>query len=187
VLLPELKPDRIRVAPQAASARGLEVTLNRDAQASLAWWLTYAWSSVRDDFEGGEVDRSWDQTHAVSAGVAWQTQAWDVSLAGRYRTGWPTTAFELAATGPVSLVAVGPRNAERLEAYASVDARIARKFSLGRSGQLTVFLEVTNLFNRSNACCVEYEMDDEDGPLQLEVETIDSLPTLPSLGVTWRF
>jgi hypothetical protein len=91
------------------------------------------------------------------------------------------------ATGPVSLVAVGSRNAERLEAYASFDARVARKFSLGRSGQLTVFLEVTNLFNRSNTCCVEYEMDDEDGPLHLEVETIDSLPTLPSLGFTWRF
>jgi hypothetical protein len=30
-------------------------------------------------------------------------------------------------------------------------------------------------------------MDDEDGPLDLEVETINYVPTLPSLGVIWRF
>jgi outer membrane receptor protein involved in Fe transport len=188
VLLPELKPDRIRIAPQTASARGIEVTLNRDPDERLGWWLTYAWSSVRDEFvDEAPADRSWDQTHSVSAGLVWQTRDWDLSLAGRYRTGWPTTAFELAAVAPVSLIAVGPRNQERLGAYKSLDARVARKFRFERSGELTVFLEVANLFNRHNACCVEYEMDDEDGPLDLEVETINYLPTLPSLGVIWRF
>jgi outer membrane receptor protein involved in Fe transport len=188
VLLPELKPDRIRVAPEAASARGIEVTLNRDVAEPFGWWVTYAWSSVRDEFAGDETaDRSWDQTHALSAGLTWQTRDWDLSLAGRHRSGWPTTAFELAAVGPVSLVAVGPRNEERLGAYTSLDARVARKFQLERSGEVTVFVEVANLFNRHNACCIEYEMDDEDGPLDLEVETINYIPTLPSLGVIWRF
>ena len=187
VLLPELKPDRIRVAPDDASAHGIEVTLSRDAGDPLDWWLTYAWSSVRDEFADGEADRSWDQTHAVSAGLAWQTLSWELSLAGRYRTGWPTTAVEVAEIEPMPLVAVGPRNAERLGGYASLDARVARKFQLERSGELTVFLEVTNVLNRRNTCCTEYEVDDEDGPLDLEVESTNYLPALPSLGVIWRF
>ena len=187
VLLPELKPDRIRVAPVTASARGVEFTVSRRSGRPLDWWFTYTWSSVRDEFMDVEIDRSWDQTNAVGAGLAWRSDRWDFSVAGTYRTGWPTTAFELATTDPIPLVSTGPRNAERLGNYRSIDARIARKFQLERAGELTVFLEVTNLFNERNACCIEYEFNDEDAPLGLEVETTNYLPAFPSLGVIWRF
>lgn len=187
VLLPELKPDRIQVAPFSASARGVEFTVSRRSGRPLDWWFTYTWSSVRDEFPDSEIDRSWDQTNAVGAGLAWRSERWDLSVAGSYRTGWPTTAFELATTEPIPLVSTGPRNAERLGDYRSVDARIARKFQLERAGDLTVFLEVTNLFNERNDCCIEYEFNDEDAPLGLEVETTNYLPTFPSLGVIWRF
>jgi outer membrane receptor protein involved in Fe transport len=187
VLLPELKPDRVLVAPSQARARGVEFTLSRRDEAPFDWWFTYAWSSVRDEFADTEVDRSWDQTNAVSAGLGWQTGDWEMSVAGRYRTGWPTTAFELASTDPLPLVSTGPRNAERLGNYASVDARIARKFRMERAGDLTVFLEVTNLFNEHNECCVEYEFNDEEAPEGLEFETTNYLPVFPSLGVIWRF
>ena len=46
VLLPELKPDRIEVAPVSASARGVELTVSRRSARPLGWWFTYTWSSV---------------------------------------------------------------------------------------------------------------------------------------------
>jgi outer membrane receptor protein involved in Fe transport len=187
VLLPELKPDRIEVAPATASARGVELTVSRRSGRPLNWWFTYTWSSVRDEFSDSEIDRSWDQTNAIGAGLAWRTERWELGVAGKYRTGWPTTDFELVATDPLPLVSTGTRNANRLGGYSSVDARVARRFQLERAGDLTVFLEITNLFNQHNECCVEYEFNEEEAPFGLEVETTNYLPPFPSLGVIWRF
>jgi outer membrane receptor protein involved in Fe transport len=188
VLLPELKPDRVRIAPDSAQARGVELTVSRETDP-LRWWLTYSWASARDWLEGARSNRSWDQAHAFGAGVAWRTPKWELSLAGRYHSGWPTTALTLAETEPLPIVATGPRNAERLGDYRSLDARIARNFSFEDASELTVYFEVTNLFNENNPCCVEYEItdDDENGESILEVEPVNYLPALPSLGVVWRF
>ena len=189
VLLPELKPDRVRIAPESAEAHGVELSVSRETEAPLRWWLMYSWASARDEFAGMESDRSWDQAHAFGAGLAWRTAQWELSLAGRYHSGWPTTALTLAATDPMPIVATGPRNADRLGDYRSFDARIARTFTFDDASELTIFFEVTNLFNENNECCVEFEItdDDEDGESILEVEPIHSLPALPSLGLVWRF
>jgi outer membrane receptor protein involved in Fe transport len=189
VLLPELRPDRVRIAPESASAQGLEIGLRRETNAPLRWWVHYSWASARDEFAGSRSDRSWDQTHAFGFGVAWHMTGWDLSLAGRYHSGWPTTALALAATEPLPLIATGPRNAERLGDYRTLDARIARTFHFEDAGDLTVFLEVSNLFNENNECCIEYEItdDDEDAEPILEVEPVHYLPALPSVGFIWRF
>ena len=189
VLLPELKPDRVRIAPESAEAHGVELSVSRETEAPLRWWLMYSWASARDEFAEIESDRSWDQAHAFGAGLAWRTAQWELSLAGRYHSGWPTTALTLAATDPMPIVATGPRNTDRLGDYRSFDARIARTFTFNGASELTIFLEVTNLFNENNECCVEYEItdDDEDGKPILEIEPVHTLPVLPSLGLVWRF
>ena len=189
VLLPELKPDRVRIAPESAEAHGVELSVSRETEAPLRWWLMYSWASARDEFAEMESDRSWDQAHAFGAGLAWRTAQWELSLAGRYHSGWPTTALTLAATDPMPIVATGPRNAERLGDYRSFDARIARTFTFADASELTIFFEITNLFNENNECCVEFEItdDDEDGEPILEVEPVHTLPALPSLGLVWRF
>jgi len=187
VLLPELKPDRIRVAPDEGRSRGVELSVSRRTERPLDWWFTYSWSNARDEFAGSTGDRSWDQSHAFGAGLAWQTAKWELSLAGRYHAGWPTTALALATTDPMPIVATGPRNAERLDDYRSLDVRAARVFRFESAGEITVFLEVTNLFNEHNECCVEFEITDEEEEPTLEVEPVHSLPTLPSIGFVWRF
>jgi outer membrane receptor protein involved in Fe transport len=187
VLLPELKPDRIRVAPDTAVAEGAELTVRRAGRPPLGWWLSYSWSSVTDEYGGTEQRRSWDQKHSVGAGVTWQSDRWDLSLAGTYHTGWPTTAIALVAIDPIPLLAAGPRNAERLGNYYSLDARVARRFRFENAGLLTVFFEAANLLNRTNDCCVEYEVEDESGELALDVSTRPYLPMTPSLGFVWRF
>jgi outer membrane receptor protein involved in Fe transport len=189
VLLPELKPDRIRVAPDRAHARGVEVMLRRNDGRPLTWWLSYTWSSVEDEFGGTTQRRSWDQAHLFTGGIAWRNDRWELTLAGTYHTGWPTTAIELVETGPIPLISTGPRNAQRLGNYRTIDARVARRFPMESAGVLTVFLEVNNLLNWRNDCCTEYEVEDEDeeeGP-ELDVQTLHYLPTVPTLGFTWRF
>ena len=186
VLLPEIMPDRIRAASNEATAKGAEISLRQTDAGPFSWWLSYTWSSVKDDIAGMSIKRNWDQTNGFGAGVGWSTDKWDVTVAATYHTGWPTTAATLGTTSPIPVAITGPRNAENLSEYRTVDFKLARTFGFDRSS-LIVFLEITNAFNRKNACCLKYEINVETGPLQLELEPVDDLPILPSLGVIWRF
>jgi outer membrane receptor protein involved in Fe transport len=187
VLLPELKPDRVMIAPDDAVATGVEASLRYESGRAWSGWLTYAWSSIEDHTRGTDLRRSWDQTHQISAGANLRRGNWVTTLAARYHSGWPTTALTLVATEPIPLAAAGPRNGERLGSYVSLDVRIARTFEFESAGVLTVFLEATNLTNRANDCCVEYEIEDEEDGLLLDVAAVESTPLIPSLGFVWQF
>jgi outer membrane receptor protein involved in Fe transport len=186
VVLPELKPDRVRIAPDSARADGVEVMLAYDA-GPLNGWLSYNWSVVEDRVDGHEVARNWDQTHFVSAGATWHGGRWDFTLAASWRSGWPTTHVELLTLTPFPLVATGPRNDERLGTYLRLDAHVARHFEIGARQRLTVFADVTNLLNRKNECCVEYQIESDKPIPFLDIEPLSSLPIVPSVGVIWEF
>ena len=190
-LIPELQPDRVRIAPSGALARGLELSINRTGQA-LTWWASYTLAEVTDTVDGVEVPRSWDQRHSLQAGLIWAVNNWDLSLAGHVRSGWPTTSLALQEIigpgGETEFIAVpGPRNAERLSNFASLDARISRKFDVGR-GTIMVFFEVSNLLDRKNICCFDYDLEtDENGEEFLESSPDYWLPLLPAVGFLWEF
>ena len=187
VVLPELKPDRIRIAPDSAVAEGAEVSLNYEAGA-FSGWLSYTHSRVRDRVDGEELHRSWDQRDYASAGFNWRGDRWEATLAATWHRGWPTTAVELQTLEPFPLVAVSKRNAARIPDYLRFDLRVARRFELEAAGELTAFLEVTNLFKRVNDCCVEYQLEeDENEDVFLDVEATDAVNLVPSVGVVWKF
>lgn len=187
VVLPELRPDRVRIEPDAAAADGAELAVSYGADGPLSAWMNYTWSSVEDRVAGGRVRRAWDQTHSLGAGVTFQGVRWDWSLAASWRSGWPTTAVALATLEPIPLVDVGRRGAERLGTYARLDARVARRFAFASGQSLTVFLDVSNLTNRRNDCCVEYQLEDETGDAVLDVGPLESLMLVPSVGFVWEF
>jgi outer membrane receptor protein involved in Fe transport len=186
ILLPELKPDRIGIAPTTAQARGLEVMIEGAAPSPLEWWAAYGWSQVRDRVGTENILRSWDQTHAVSAGGNWDTTKWNLSAGLIYRSGWPTTGVSLDASGAIPVAVAGERNDERLGFYRSIDLRLTRKIELERSS-LAISLEIANLFGRSNPCCIEYEIGDEEDQGLLMLEERNYLPTIPSIGLLWKF
>lgn len=185
-LLPELKPDRIRVAPTEAHARGLEILLSQQLSYPLTWWFGYSRAWVVDTVAGQEIVRSWDQAHALSAGLNWDTPKWNLGLGVIARSGWPTTAVTLDESGPTPVAVPDVRNAERVGYYRSTDLRLTRKFELER-GSLDLFIEINNLLGRNNPCCIEYEILDEDEGGGLELKTLDYLPRIPSIGFIWRF
>ena len=184
VLVPELKPDRIRIAPEEADARGLEVFLDHRLGSALTWWAGYSWSRVTDRIDGRRQPRSWDRTHALSAGISWDTDRWNIGSAVALHTGWPTTPVALGASG--AIVALGERNSDRVGYYRAVDLRITRKFQRPRSSG-SVFLELTNVFDRSNPFSQEYELVRGASSDALRLDTLHTLPRVPSLGVIWSF
>ena len=70
--------------------------------------------------------------------------------------------------------------------YFSLDARVAREWRYS-SGIFTAFFEVTNLTGRFNQCCVDYDVEDEDGEVSLDLDPDNYLEAFPSLGFVWRF
>ena len=187
-LVPELRWDRTRIAPESARAEGVEWLLTRKGLAAVNGWLSYAWSRVRDLEDGTRTARSWDQAHAVGGGLSWSDHPWQATIAGSYHTGWPTTPLSVVdAAAPDASIAVGARNSRRFADFASVDMRVSRSFDLSR-GELSLFAEVSNLLDRRNPCCVDYTYDyDTGGNLLLEREYRHWLPLVPSVGVLWRY
>jgi hypothetical protein len=174
--------------PVGARTEGVEVFLRWQSQEAWRAWLGYTWSQARDSIAGRMVPRSWDQRHAINAGVSWARGPWSITLTNSFHTGWPTTKLELRedANGNLQPI-VGERNAWRLANYNSFDVRVNRTYALPR-GALDVYLEATNLFSRENSCCIEYEVTTAaDGTVTIEQELDYWLPLVPSIGVLWRY
>jgi len=76
---------------------------------------------------------------------------------------------------------------QRYSVNHALDVRISRDFDV-RYGDITVFMDVTNLYDRANTCCIEYSLGPGTGgvPVLLARER-HWLPLVPSLGVVWRF
>ena len=183
-MFPELKPDRIRIAPDKAEARGFEVFVEKQARDNLTWWAGYSWSRFTDELGGHSTLRSWDRTHTLSSGLILDTALWNMSLGLIQHEGWPTTPVALDPSGHI--VATGERNSERTGAYRSVDLRLTRKFQLPRSA-LAVFVEVTNMFDRANPYTREYEFRRHADGDELWLQALNSLPRVHSAGFTWTF
>jgi hypothetical protein len=183
-LAPELRWDRVAIAPGSARAEGVEAMLTLQQAGPWNGWASYAWSRAVDRVDGADVRRGWDQTHTVNAGLGWTEGPWQATLVAQYHTGWPVTPIGLDAAGNVI---VGRRNADRYADYASLDARVSREWTLPR-GTLTAHVEVTNATNRRNPCCTDLEYDaNPGGAPALERELRHWLPLIPSVGVLWKF
>ena len=193
-LLPESEADRIRVAPRRAVSKGLELLYERKQTPNLRWWAGYALSSAQDDVSGRWEPRSWDQTHAVNLGMSYQFgHGWEMDLAGVYHTGWPTTQVTAdSALDPNGVLviqpSIGPRNDRRFTPYHRLDVKVQRRMALPK-GSLTLFLEVLNLYNRENACCVdEFRfVPTGGGGVRVERDEGSWLGWLPEFGLGWEF
>ncbi len=192
-LLPEIQFDRVRIGAASAQAEGAELQIRRGgSEDNLFWWLGYAWSEVRDKTSEGSVLRSWDQSHTVKAGMSWRWGPWDFSAAAEVHRGWPKTVLVAetiidAGGAEILQLTTTPRNESRYSNFHTLDVRVSRVFDL-RRGELSAFLEVSNIYDRANACCTEYSLGSTpSGEPDLLAKEKYWLPLLPSLGVVWRF
>lgn len=193
-LYPESTDDRVRIAPERGRAEGVEVTVRQRTAGAWSWWATAAWSRAEDRLEGRWVKRSWDQPFAANLGLSLSLpHHWSLSLAGVYHIGWPTTpaSGELEENDDGELepvLVVGERNSARLDDYLRFDLRAAKRWSTG-VGELELLLDVVNLTNRENPCCVDdYTLVvEEDGTVRAVADTRSWVLMVPTLGVRWSF
>lgn len=184
-LVPDLAPDRIRVAPMASEASGAELTVRRSLPHSFEVWGGFSASVVEDDFASmSNVRRSWDQPRAATLGVGWSKLGWTTSAVFGWHRGWPRTDIRDNMHSPGMLI-IGRRNAERWGDYFSADLSASRTGAFA-GGELSTWVEVTNATDRRNACCTHL-LGAEPGSTALGSEPNSWLPRMINVGFTWRF
>ena len=185
-LLPELGIDRVRIAPRGGDSAGIEASARRDVGNNLIVSASYVLSRAADDLPGGDVLRSWDQTHAFNANIAWQHALSSAALVISWHSGWPMTPVTLVpASGSMpAYLQIGPRNSGRWGSYFSADVRLARTIPL-RLGDLLLWADATNLTNRTNRCCTAVGHVDQAGNLSVP-DTTSWFPRFVNVGFEWR-
>jgi outer membrane receptor protein involved in Fe transport len=193
-LFPEAAADRVLTDPTRARAAGVELGLRGPIGRRLGWSASYALASAEELDDGRWVPRSWDQRHELDWALDVKSgRGWQLVVAGAHRSGRPTTPVTTGGQEPDDgsiepVPIVGPRNSERLPAYHRIDLRVGHAL-FPRGTELRYFLDITNVLDRDNACCVAgFDLQpDADGAAGARPEYRYGLSRLLSYGVTWRF
>jgi hypothetical protein len=185
-LVPDLIPDRVRIAPRGSASSGVELSAHRVFSASLEGWAAYTWSRVVDDFPSATVLRSWDQPHALASGVIWSDGPIATEAVLGWHRGWPRTPFTYIP--PTVLDAprllLGGRNASRWGNFFTLDLRSS--WSLPITGtDLSIWAELTNSTNRRNPCCTRLLAAPSSDVTITERDTWFSRTF--DVGFVWRF
>ena len=168
-------------------AQGAEVFLRHQTGERFLGWGSYAYGLSKRRDGPGEPYRlySFDQTHVATFAATYSpTSTWEIGAKWQYRTGNPYTPV-LGAD-----LKIDPRNGEsiyvpiyaetnsaRLPAYHRLDAKISKAFRFD-NWQMSVFLELLNVYNRKNL--LDYNYSDD----YTEKDDIYQFPIIPYLGIT---
>jgi len=182
-LIPELLPDRFEIDAASAIVRGVEFSID-GVTGDFRWWGNFARSRTEDRLPTGAFERGWDEEWSVKAGGEWERADWTLSASAWLRSGWPITGLALVDG---ELVAQ-PFNALRLPDFTSLDVRANRRVPT-RRGELNWFIEVSNLLDHANYCCLDYRYApaSPSGPASLTLERDDLLGIVPNIGLRWEF
>lgn len=178
----ELFSDRIRVEPESAFSKGVDVTVS-GYYDQFNWSASYSFSEVKDVIDGNEFLRGWDQQNTVKLNFEWFWRKWQFNSLMQYHTGWPRTIVnEVNGT-----LVIGNRNGIRNKDFLNLDLRVSYD-TLIKGKKAKYWLQLNNALNRENQCCSEYSYEMNDaGDLILINEQKDWLPLIPSIGFDISF
>jgi len=182
-LLPELRPDRVMIAPDSGEATGIELSATGE-RGRWRWWGSLSKARSFDAFGNGRIVRSWQEPWSVKAGAIRSGRRWDFAVTTNWHSGWPISVLTLVDNELQAL----NLNANRFGDYGSIDLRLSREVQLERS-QLEWFVSLSNVLGRDNACCIDYgvEFDALGRPITLNPVTDSWYSIVPNAGVLWRF
>jgi hypothetical protein len=115
-----------------------------------------------------------------------------LSVGWRYHSGWPATGWtyrieQLESGRGFWVREFGPVRSLRLPAYHRLDVRATREFRL-RNNPLTVFVDLFNLYDRTNLAGYEFGGTYIDGTVLMDRRDGQTLlPFLPTFGVRYEF
>lgn len=173
-------------ATGSGRAYGMQALVRQDLWKGLFGWVAYTFMRAERTRAEGEPWRlfDYDQTHILTAVLAYRLPlAFEASARFRYATGFPRTSVQGVyhdVTRNRDQPIFGRHNDIRIPQFIQLDLRVAKTFTIRRSS-LEIFLEVLNLWNRSNAEEIVYSPDFS------RRGTIRGFPILPVLGLQWDF
>lgn len=185
-LVPDLIPDRVRLAPVDSESSGIELSAHRVFSASLEGWAAYAWSRVADDFSNATVLRSWDQPHALTSGVTWTNGPLATEAVLGWHRGWPRTPFMYVPSAGVAApsLEVGRRNSIRWGNFFTLDLRSSWSVPI-KGTDFSIWAELTNSTNRHNPCCTRLLASQSTDVTITQSDTWFSRTY--DIGFVWRF
>lgn len=189
VAFPELREDRVRIAPRRSTARGIEVLLRKDSEGPLSGQLNLTHATVTDEIDDRDVPRAWDQRNAITFFVNYRAgEHWNFNVAGSWHTGLPTTPLLAEVRAGRLEAELGPLRSERLPAYKRVDFRASRRVVTSR-GAFTFFLDLFNALNLSNIDTIDgFDLvPQSDGSVEARPVMEANGSILPSFGISWQF
>ncbi len=192
---PENSHDRVRLDPERGTAGGFEFYLHQDRWHRLKWWLSYSWSVFENEINSETKPREMDQRHTINVDLSYHfAEKWVLNAYWHYHSGWPYTLETVTVLtqnqdGSYNWQwAPGPIYGERFPPYHRMDIRLSRYFAT-RTGRISVFLEVRNLYDRDNIRQYEYSEVEifSYNHYTYKKEPREWLPRIPSFGVSWEF
>jgi len=198
-LFPEARFDRIEFNINNITSSGLEFTLEKAKNSRFNWHVSYSLSSMKEDihsnvYEGQEIPVNeelpgmFDQRHTIYVDIGYELPStWGLNLSWEYHTGWPYTEVISKSNNLYSLVTdIGILMDKRYPDYHRLDFRINKLFHTSK-GDIRLFLEIVNLYNRNNLYGYDYELErDKLGILYYVKEPLYYLQIMPSIGITWN-
>lgn len=167
-------------------ARGGELYVQLKNPSGFFGWLSYTYSIARRK-EGTNPELhpfDYDRPHLISlVGNYRFDDRWQAGLRFRYGSGRPYTPVASAWYDPQEnrwFPVPGGHNSDRYPAYHRLDVRLTRQYRF-EAMELDVYLELLNVYNRSNV--VHYEWS-EDYSSRTEMTIF---PFLPVIGISARF
>lgn len=186
VLLPELEPDRVPLAPREAEAYGFDLEIARDFNASLTGTLRYSYMDADDHVNDTWVPRRWSQRHTVNAIATYQAEDYTLSAALTWHTGWrtstPPPSIAIGETIPLEEIL----NNTELREFLSFDVSASRSWRVGRT-LITAYADITNLFDRNNQAGIDYDVEEVGDRYVFFPDAETLLPIIPSVGILISF
>lgn len=159
-------------------------------------WLSYSYMWTRRSIGDEAYHPHYDRRHSVNLVLNVPQLVWGVDLSARWTlgTGLPYAGiigyYRRYNYYPVGNdirswqgFIEGPRDAFRYPVYHRADVGLARSWPV-RWGEVTAFLDVTNVYNAKNVLLYYWETPKGGLPKR---SSIGMLPILPTLGVKVRF
>lgn len=186
VMVPELEPDRVGFRPDRARAKGGDVELRRGVGERFTGIVRYSYMDAEDRIDSRWIPRRWSQRHTVNAIASWEGDSFTLAAALTWHTGWRSAIPPEMLPEDETIAVADILNNTELKDYISFDVSFSRTWDLGRT-QVTLFADVTNVFDRRNLAGLDFDLEEQDGFIVFIPDEEVLLPRIPSVGVLIAF
>ena len=181
----------------AGYSTGFDLMLRR-TEGKVNGWVSYSFMWTRRNIGEENYHPYYDRRHNLNVVLNVPDLFWGTDLSAKFNLGtglpyagavgyyhryeerphappWPES--------PVWEVVEGPRDAFRYPLYHRLDVGLTKKWQPSW-GEISLFLDVINLYYAKNVLLYFWEIDEDNPPRRRQ---IDMLPILPTLGIKVRF